>query len=117
METKLSNRQFNTGANRNSDIGKLHFKGFLSPLVIKRFGEYMEKHRELEDGTLREPDNWKKGMPLDCYVDSGFRHFHDWWMEHEGYESRDGIEDALCGLYFNVAGYLHEILKSKDEKK
>lgn len=109
-------REFSTGSNRNSDEGKLHFMGFLSPIVIKRFGEYMEKHRYLEDGTLREPDNWKKGIPKNSYIDSGFRHFHDWWMEHEGYKSRDGIEDALMGLLFNVMGYSHEYLKEKYEQ-
>jgi len=41
------------------------------------------------------------------------RHFLDWWMEHRGLPSREGLEDALCALLFNVSGYLHETLKDK----
>ena len=106
-------RNFKSGALRNEDADKLDFSGFLSPLVIKRYGEYMHKHRHLEDGTLRASANWKKGVPLDSYMSSGWRHFHDWWMEHEGHESREGLEDALMGLLFNTMGYAHEILKKK----
>ena len=45
---------------------------------------------------------------------SGFRHFMDWWLEHRGLESREGMEDALCALLFNVQGYLHETLKARN---
>jgi hypothetical protein len=44
---------------------------------------------------------------------SGWRHFMDWWLEHRGFESREGAEEALCGLLFNVSGYLHELLKNR----
>jgi len=37
-------------------------------------------------------------------------------MEHRGFKSREGIEDALMGLYFNVQGYMHEYLKENYEK-
>jgi hypothetical protein len=109
----MKNRLFKTGANRNSEEGKLDYEGFYSPIVVKRFAEYMQKHRILEDGTLRDSDNWQKGMPIDTYMKSGFRHFMDWWLEHRGQESRDGLEDALCGVIFNAQGYLYEILKKK----
>jgi hypothetical protein len=105
-------RTFSTGANRNSDKGKLDFEGYLSPIVLKIFGEYMEKHSHLEDGTQRESDNWQKGMPMSTYMKSGWRHFFDWWMEHRGYKSRDGVDEALCGLIFNTMGYLHELHKT-----
>lgn len=108
-------RKFSTGATRDTEEGKPDYEGFLSPLVIKRFGEYMNKHRTQSDGSLRDSDNWQKGMPKDTYIKSGFRHFMDWWLEHRGFKSRDGVEDALCGLLFNVQGYLHEVLK--EEKK
>ena len=106
-------RQFDTGANRNSDEGKLDFEGFLSPIVLERFAEYMDKNRYLDDGSIRDSDNWQKGIPKDAYMKSGFRHFHDWWLEHRGYESREDIEEALCGLMFNTMGYLLEVLKDK----
>jgi len=49
-------REFKTGANRNSEEGKLDYEGFLHPLVIEEFAKYMHKHRHLEDGTLRDSD-------------------------------------------------------------
>jgi len=109
-------KEYKTGANRNNTEGKLDFDGFMCPLVMQRFGEYMDKNRHLETGELRESDNWQKGIDLADYMKSGFRHFHDWWMEHRDYESRKGIEEALCGLIFNANGYLHEVLKAKKKK-
>jgi len=35
----------------------------------------------------------------------------DWWKEHRGFPSREGIISALCGVIFNASGYLLEILK------
>jgi hypothetical protein len=40
----------------------------------------------------------------------------DWWKEHRGMTTSEGLEDALCALMFNVQGYLHEHLKKKAEK-
>lgn len=106
-------RNFETGATRNSDEDKYDYEGFLSPLVIERYGAYMHKHRIQADGKLRDSDNWQKGIPKDAYIKSAWRHFLDWWMEHRGFPSREGLEDALCALLFNISGYLHEILKNK----
>lgn len=109
-------REFNTGATRNDNENKYDFEGFLSPLVIEAYGKYMHKHRKQADGKLRDSDNWQKGIPKEAYVKSAWRHFLDWWMEHRGYKSRDGIEDALMALLFNVMGYAHELLKEKEKK-
>lgn len=106
-------RTFDTGATRDSDEGKLDYEGFFSPLVVERYAQYMHKHRKQSDGNLRDSDNWQKGIPLTAYMKSGWRHFVDWWFEHRGLPSREGIEDALCGVLFNAMGYLHEILKKK----
>ena len=43
---KKEMRKFETGATRNLDDGKFDFDGFLSPLTLKRFAEYMHKHRK-----------------------------------------------------------------------
>jgi hypothetical protein len=107
-------RQFETGATRNVDNDEPDYEGFLSPLVLQRFAEYMHKHRTQADGTVRDSDNWQKGMPLDSYMSSGWRHFMDWWLEHRGHESRETIEEALCALLFNAMGYLHETLKETE---
>ena len=116
-ETK---RTFDTGANRNSEEGKLDYEGFLSPLVLQRYAEYLNSHRRLEDGTLRDSDNWQKGMPLSVYMKSMWRHFMAAWKLHRGYPAPSGgyeqsklFEDALCGVLFNASGYLHELLVKK----
>lgn len=106
-------RTFATGATRGGNDRKPDYAGYLSPLVIQRFGAYMLKHQRQADGIMRASDNWKKGMPRGDWFSSGFRHFHDWWLEHEGHGSREGLEEALCGLLFNVQGYLHEVLKAQ----
>lgn len=108
-------RTFTTGANRDTDDGKLDFDGFLSPLVIGRFAVYMDHNRRLKDGSIRDSDNWQKGMPLDVYMKSMWRHFFDVWSIHRcGSAPRDTtLEEALCGLLFNVQGYLHETIKAR----
>ena len=109
-------REFKTGATRDDDVGKYDLEGFLSPIVLQRYAEYMNKHRKQADGKLRASDNWIKGIPKEAYIKSAFRHFMDWWLEHRGYESREGLEDALCALLFNVQGYLYEHLKKKGKR-
>ena len=109
-------RTFNTGATRDSEEGKNDYEGFLSPLVIKRYGDYMTKHRKQSDGSLRSSDNWQKGIPKEAYIKSAWRHFLDLWREHRGNKSREVIEEALCALIFNIQGYLHEILKEKGNR-
>lgn len=107
-------RSFDTGATRDTDEGKLDFEGFYSPIVVNRFGEYMTENRVQSDGSLRDSDNWQKGIPLDAYMKSLTRHFHDVWLAHRGYESRDELEKSLCAVLFNAQGYLYEILKERN---
>ena len=109
-------REFMTGATRDTDVSKYDYEGFLSPLVLVRYGQYMDKHRVQADGKLRDSDNWQRGIPLDAYIKSAWRHFMDVWMEHRGQPSREGLEDALCALMFNVMGYLHETLRKRGDK-
>jgi len=111
----MTARIFETGATRDTEEGKLDFEGFLSPLVLQRYAEYMHCHRIQSDGKLRASDNWQKGIPRNVYMKSMWRHFMDVWTEHRGLKSRDGIEEALCGLLFNVMGYLFEILSRKED--
>jgi len=108
-------RKFKTGASRDTEYNKIDYEGHISPIVLKAFGEYMNKHRFMKDGSIRSSDNWQLGQPKDVYMKSAWRHFMDVWLEHRGYKSRDGLEDALCGLLFNVMGYIFEI--KKNEKK
>lgn len=104
-------RKFKSGARRDDDTTKPDYEGFLSSIVLKRYGEYMHRHRLQSDGELRESDNWQKGIPKNQYMKSLWRHFMDLWLEHRGFESREGIQNALCAIMFNTMGYFHETLK------
>jgi len=113
-------RSFTTGATRDTDEGKYDYEGFLSPLVIEAYAAYMNKHRVQADGSLRDSDNWQKGFGdnhLDVCMKSGYRHFMDWWKEHRGLDSRDGIDEAICGLLFNVMAYYKKVLDNRIEGK
>lgn len=103
-------REFETGATRDSDDTKLDPSGFLSPLVIKRYSEYMTRHRVQADGQLRSSRNWRKGIPKEAYQDSMIRHVLDAWLILDGFplESREPLEETLCAILFNVCGLLHE---------
>ena len=46
-------------------------------------------------------------------MQSAYRHFMDVWMCHRGW--RTGMEEALCGVLFNMMGYLHVVLMEKRE--
>lgn len=105
-------RTFKTGATRNDDTGKLDFDGFLSPTAIEHFANYMHKNRIQADGQIRDGGNWKKGIPLDSYMKSMWRHFFDVWKSHNGLETPEHMITNLCALMFNVQGYLHEYDKT-----
>lgn len=110
-------RTFETGATRDTAEGKIDYEGILSPLVLERFGQYMHAHRVQSDGTLRDSDNWTKGMPRREYMRSMWRHFMDVWYLMRGHpelSTTPNIEDALCALLFNVMGLLHEILERRN---
>jgi len=105
-------RRFGTGAIRSSDHGKVDYEGFLSPLVIERYGRYMLKHEILPDGSRRESDNWQKGIEKSSYMKSAWRHFMDMWRLHrEGRGCSEEAQEAQCALLFNIMGYLHESIK------
>lgn len=110
-------RKFTTGATRNLDDNKLDFEGFLSPLAIEVFAEYMHKNRLQADGTTRDSDNWQKGIPLDSYMKSMYRHFFDVWKCHRGYSTPDDMITNLSALLFNVQGYMHELIKHESDKR
>jgi len=106
-------REFESGATRDDDEGKPSYIGYDSPLVVESYGRYMLKHQRQANGEMRGAGNWKLGMSRDVYIESLYRHLLDLWMEHEGYPSRDGVEEALNGIIFNAKGYLFEHLKGE----
>ena len=114
-------RIFPSGATRDTDANKLDFEGFLSPLALQAFAEYMHANRVQSDGTLRASDNWQKGIPLDAYMKSMWRHFFAVWSTYrdakgwsEGGEYENVQITSLCALLFNVQGMLHEMVKIRD---
>jgi hypothetical protein len=113
-------RTFDSGATRDTTEGKLSYVKALSSIVLQRYVQYLDKHRLQPDGSMREFNNWKKGIPEDTYFDSLGRHFVAAWLLKEGFPAEDNhgpvnIEDSLCAIIFNSMGWLHEILKDRKE--
>lgn len=108
-------RRFDTGAIRDTADGKPDYEGYLSPLVIRRYGEYMLGHQTGPDGQHRASDNWQKGFPPDVLMASLWRHFLDAWTAHRGHDSSIDITDALCAVLFNASAYLHALELEKEE--
>lgn len=117
-------RTFESGATRGSEEMKADYEGFLSPAVLRRYAQYMGRHRKQPDGSVRASDNWQKGIPQEVYLKSLIRHEMDVWLLHREEKVTDPetgenvtMEDALCGVMFNAMGMLFEILKQKSAQK
>jgi hypothetical protein len=109
-------RQFGTGANRDTDVGKLDFEAFDHPLLVESYARYLNKHRKLPDGTFRDGDNWQKMFGDDHFavcMKSAHRHFFDVWKQHRGIKSSESLEDSINATIFNLKAYLFKILKEK----
>ena len=107
---------FDTGAYRDTSKGKLDYRGALSPLVLKRYAEYVLSKAIMPDGTFRSCGNWKKGFTKESFVESKLRHAITTWSIFEDYEDGD-IEVSLCAELFNTMGLLHEVLITKKKQK
>lgn len=116
-------QKFDTGATRSADVGKLDYEGFMSFPAIEEFGEYMNRHRIQPDGSVRDSDNWQRGIPISSYVKSLVRHALELWGLHRGHVSArlrreyplaDIVflkRETACACWFNVQGFLHETLR------
>jgi hypothetical protein len=117
-------RQFESGASRDSNDHPekpSYFKA-LSPIVLREYVKYLGRHRTLSDGSKRDWDNWKKGLPKDVYADGLLRHAMAVWLIQDGFKSYDNhgevnLKDSLCGVMFNAIGMLHEVLKDEIKAK
>ncbi len=113
-------RQFTTGATRDTDQGKLDYEAFLSPLVLRRFAQYMHRQGHLPDGSVRPGDNWQLGIPRREYAKSLIRHLIEFWLYYDGFPPKprsprdpQDIEEVLCAIIFNAQGYLFETIRMK----
>ena len=111
-------RKFDTGATRDTDDGKFDLEGFLCPLALERYAQYMHKHRKQADGKIRASDNWQRGLPIAECIKSMFRHFVDLWKLNRGYaavDQKDGhyvsMEEACCAMIFNNFSILSTLEK------
>lgn len=109
-------REFDTGATRDTNENKLEYRRFFSPMVLRRRAEFMHKNRVQRDGSLRDPDNWKKGIPRQVYLDSLSRHVRELEQETEDVPTPFLTEedaDTLCAILFNAEGLLYEYLMKR----
>ncbi len=111
----MGNREFDTGATRDTDADKLDFEGAVSPSVLWEFAKYMRKHTIDSDGNERSSDNWQKGFPDEVLMKSLLRHVMDLWLMHRGYdverpESGESVtwDDAFGGAFFNLQAMWHQ---------
>lgn len=116
----METRQFQTGATRDTDNGKLDYEGFISPLVKRAYAKYMHKCRTRnvpEGQKLRDSDNWQKGIPQEVYAKSLIRHVEEFGIIFDGYVAYDekgkeiSLDDVLGAILFNAMGYWFENLK------
>jgi len=108
-------RRFASGATRDTDEGKLDYEGFLSPTVLESYAKYMHKNRVQSDGSLRNSDNWQKGIPVEQYMKSKFRHFmHTWYLSRCRPLAVEEMIESLNAELFNTMGMLFELLKESD---
>ena len=115
-------RYFDTGATRDTDDGKLDFEACLSPVVLRRYVEYMYQHNQQSDGKQRPGDNWQRGIPIPVYMKSLMRHVMAVWEDHrvlvasphwgEFPEDMEQVQDDLCAVIFNAMGLLYEHMRS-----
>jgi hypothetical protein len=112
-------RKFESGATRNSDHGKYDYEAFNCPLVDEFYAKFMHGHRFLEDGTMRDGDNWQKGIPVDQLLKSLARHFMDVRLHHRGFPEKtvETMEDSLCAIIFGAKAMLRaKLLEAKPKE-
>ena|SRR5450631_3414633 len=106
-------RTFATGATRSPLADKLEYDGYLNPLVLKRFAEYMRKHQTQSNGERRASDNWQLNIPMASLHDSKKRHDHDVWLHIKGYpeEATESMEESLCAAIFGNMAMLKQVME------
>lgn len=62
---------------------------------------FLEVSKHYEDGAKKySENNWKKGIPLHCYIDSGVRHYLKWLRsDNDEPHDRAFVWNMLCALW------------------
>lgn len=117
-------QEFESGATRNFNLNKYDYEGFINPEALHAFGEYMHEHRKQRDGSIRDSDNWQKGIPFSAYIKSLVRHVIDLWRMDRGYEVINPDtnlphtkQELCCAIVFNSMGYLKELITPSEINK
>lgn len=111
----IGKRQFESGAQRDSEEGKENYIESISWLALRRYSFYM-KSCEKRYGK----GNYKKGIPTDSYERSLMRHLQKYLAnKYEGANLEPEV-DHLSAAFFNLSGILaneeKEKLKSNDKR-
>lgn len=102
-----TNRQFDSGAQRDTDEGKLRMS--LIPheelqRVMKRYLDGANKYGE---------NNWTKGMPLSVYYDSAMRHLMEWWRGDESEDHAAAVVwNMLCAMWTERGADLNNVVNN-----
>jgi len=86
-----TNRKFETGAQRDSDIGKPRMSLIPHEELIRVMNHYRK------GGEKYGMNNWKQGMTTAVLYDSAQRHLLKWWQGETD-------EDHLAAVAWNVLG-------------
>lgn len=82
-------REFGTGGQRDCAEGK-------GRMDLLPFRALMELSKVFEEGAKKYDDNnWRKGLPLSCYVDSMGRHMAKWMC---GWRDEPHLEQAAWNI-------------------
>lgn len=101
-------RTFQSGAIRDSDVGKEDYVETLAWTALKRYAQYMTA-KKAKYGA----GNFKKGIPVSSYEESLARHVQKYFAnKYEDAEDEPG-EDHLSAIVFNVFGIMYEVERSR----
>ena len=103
QEIRDKNRVFESGAQRDSDLGKEDYVESVSWIALQRYANYM-KVQESKYGR----GNWKKGIPIQEYEKSMFRHIQKYFANKYDNANLEPEVDHLSAAWFNLQGLIHE---------
>lgn len=102
--------EFDTGAIRDSQEGKIDFVETISFTAHHRYAKYMTGKKK-KYGT----GNFKKGIPIESYEKSLLRHIDKYFRNKYEGGTDELEEDHVAAMRFNIDGIMHEEETHKNE--